>query len=169
MTAEAQGAELRLRRDSKEYHHAKDVEFVMTQMLTALRQPMLAIPSRLAPYLLGKTQVAEIVRIEIQNALKELSGYRSDMFSPPAVEYLCSTVAELYAANRENGDGIKDSATPERTILGHPRACSFQRFSSSRNRSKKLNYGLPWWRASTLRPTRCASSARFRVLSMRGR
>ena len=60
MTAEAQGAELRLRRDSKEYHLAEDVEFVMTQMLTALRQRMLAIPSRLAPYLLGKTRVAEI-------------------------------------------------------------------------------------------------------------
>jgi hypothetical protein len=125
MTAEAQGAELRSRRDSKEYHHAKDVEFVMTQMLTALRQPMLAIPSRLAPYLLGKTQVAEIVRIEIQNALKELSGYRSDMFSPPAVEYLCSTVAELYAPNRENGDGIKDSATPEENDPGASESLQF--------------------------------------------
>jgi hypothetical protein len=59
MSAEARGAE-RLRRNSKDYHHAKDVAFVMTTTLTAVRQRLLALPSRLAPYLVGKTQSAGV-------------------------------------------------------------------------------------------------------------
>jgi hypothetical protein len=60
MTALAAVEELRLKRIHGELHHGRDVEFVMTQMLTALKSRLLSLPSRCAPYLVGKTNVAEI-------------------------------------------------------------------------------------------------------------
>jgi hypothetical protein len=68
----------------------------MTQMLTAAKQRLLALPSRCAPYLKGKTNVGEIaetLRLEVYDALKELSEYDPRKFEAANEEYLSHVVA----------------------------------------------------------------------------
>jgi hypothetical protein len=60
MSALASIEELRLKRIHGELHHGRDIEFVMTQMLTAANQRLLALPFRCAPHLVGKTNVGEL-------------------------------------------------------------------------------------------------------------
>jgi hypothetical protein len=93
MIALAAIEELRMARIRGELHHGRDVEFVMTQMLTALKSRLLSLPSRCAPYLVGKTNVAEIaetIRIEVYTALHELSEYDPAAFEAANEEYLAS-------------------------------------------------------------------------------
>jgi hypothetical protein len=55
----------------------------MTQMLTAVNQRLLAIPSPCARPLVGKTdisEIAELIRVELYSALKELSECDAGMF-----------------------------------------------------------------------------------------
>jgi hypothetical protein len=78
MSALASIEELRLKRIHGELHHGQDVEFLLTQMITACRQRLLALPSRCCHPLQAKTnpaEIAEILRVEIYDALKELSEY----------------------------------------------------------------------------------------------
>lgn len=76
MTAAAESAELDLQLKKGKLHRQDDIEFCLTQMLTAFRQRTLAIPSRVMHRLLGLTnarQANQIVDDEIRLALNELS------------------------------------------------------------------------------------------------
>jgi hypothetical protein len=65
------------------------------------------LPSRCAPYLAGKTNVGEIaeaIRVEVYDALRELSEYDPRKFEAANEEYLAS----IGAAKPEPTDGDKD-------------------------------------------------------------
>lgn len=76
-------AELELAKRNSEVHEAKDVEFVMTDMLTNLRSQLLGIPAKMAPVLAGQAEayIMQSLTDEIQSRLTELSDYRPDMFT----------------------------------------------------------------------------------------
>lgn len=87
-------AELELAKRNNEVHEAKDVEFVMTDMLTNLRSQLLGIPAKMAPVLAGQDEahIMSALTDEIQSRLTEMSDYRPDMF-----------------AGRDDDDGKEDS------------------------------------------------------------
>jgi phage terminase Nu1 subunit (DNA packaging protein) len=117
MSALADIEQLRLKRIHGKLHRAEDVEFLLTQMITACRQRVLAIPSRCAPYLAGKTNVGEIaeaIRVEVYDALRELSEYDPRKFEAANEEYLASIgVAKPEAQADRDKDGTFLSSGPD--------------------------------------------------------
>jgi phage terminase Nu1 subunit (DNA packaging protein) len=84
MTAQAQLAELRLAALKGAYHRAEDVEFLMTNRDTAIKAQFLAIPSRVARLLVGKTDFQEIYNLlmaELLAVLENLSAYDPRAFN----------------------------------------------------------------------------------------
>lgn len=81
--AKRQLAELELAKRNNEVHEGKDVEIIMTDMLTNLRSQLLGIPAKLAPVLAGQDEstIMQALTDEIQSRLTELSDYRPDMFA----------------------------------------------------------------------------------------
>lgn len=79
----AERAALELARMRGELHASEDVESVMNDMLTAFRQKILSIPTKLAPQLVGIDDIgkvkAELTR-DLHEALSELSNYDPEMF-----------------------------------------------------------------------------------------
>jgi phage terminase Nu1 subunit (DNA packaging protein) len=76
MEALAAKEELSLAAQQGLYHRADDIEFFMTQMLTAAKQRLMAIPSRVMHRLVGVTdarKINQIVDDDIRLALTELS------------------------------------------------------------------------------------------------
>ncbi|MDM8108582.1 hypothetical protein QUV93_01695 [Phascolarctobacterium faecium] len=75
-------AELELQKRRNEVHDAADVELVMTDMLTNLRNQLLGLPSKMAPQLANrdKDYIDQALTDEIQSRLTELSDYSPDMF-----------------------------------------------------------------------------------------
>lgn len=75
-------AELELQKRRNEVHDAADVELVMTDMLTNLRNQLLGLPAKMAPQLAnrGKDYIDQALTDEIQSRLTELSDYSPDMF-----------------------------------------------------------------------------------------
>lgn len=76
-------AALELAQMRGELHDAGDVEAVMADMLTAFRQKILGIPSKLAPQLVEIDDVGTVksrLTKELHEALSELSNYNPDMF-----------------------------------------------------------------------------------------
>ena len=66
-----------------ELHEAKDVEKVMTDMLTNFRGKILSLPSKLAPILMARDDVfiiQSIIEKEVHMTLYELSEYDPTMF-----------------------------------------------------------------------------------------
>lgn len=64
-------------------HFSEDVERVMNDMLSNFRSKLLALPSKLAPKLIGKDEVIEIqeeIQGEVLETLQELSNYDPEMF-----------------------------------------------------------------------------------------
>jgi hypothetical protein len=93
MAAEAEMAQLNLRIHKRELHRGKDVEFVLTTMITAAKSRLLSIPSRVTRLLIGKTDFSEIyalVMSEIELALRELSEYDPNAFVKENDQYLAS-------------------------------------------------------------------------------
>lgn len=100
--AEAEMSELRLKQFKGQLHHADDVAFVMTNMLTFFRQRVLAIPSRTARLLVGKTKFQEIFQLlkgEIHDCLRELSGYDPKIFSQQAAARLAKQGVDFASSN----------------------------------------------------------------------
>jgi phage terminase Nu1 subunit (DNA packaging protein) len=84
-------AELDLAVRKGELHRGEDVRMVMTDMLTAFRAKILAIPTKLAPQLVGKADLAQITSIitaELHEALKELSDYDPQVFNAKNDDYV---------------------------------------------------------------------------------
>src|SRR6266481_1172122 len=91
MHAIAEEAELRLKVIKGKLHRAEDVEFLMTQRDTAIKAQFLAIPSRTARFLVGKTDYQEIYNLlmaEVLAVLENLSGYDPRAFNEQNEKYL---------------------------------------------------------------------------------
>jgi phage terminase Nu1 subunit (DNA packaging protein) len=112
MTAQAQMAELRLAALKGTYHRAEDVEFLMTQRDSAIKAQILALPSRVARLLVGKTDFQEIYNLlmaEVVALLENLSGYDPRAFTKANEEYLARLFPEAPAAVKPNGSGKGES------------------------------------------------------------
>jgi phage terminase Nu1 subunit (DNA packaging protein) len=98
MRAENEMAQIRLRELKGEMHRASDVEFVMTNMITATKQRLLSIPSRVTRLLVGLTsfkKIFNIISTEIELALKEPSGYKPEMFARQTADYMAAQPAAV--------------------------------------------------------------------------
>ena len=60
MAALAEIELLKLRRVRAEMQHGRDVEYLMTQQLTAFKSRLMALPSRLAPTIVNRSSVGEV-------------------------------------------------------------------------------------------------------------
>ena len=91
MAAQSEMSELQLQVYKGQLHRADDVEFLVTNQLSACKSRLLAIPSRVTRLLVGKTkfkEIFEIIMTEIRLALRELTGYDRNAFKRQAAEYL---------------------------------------------------------------------------------
>jgi phage terminase Nu1 subunit (DNA packaging protein) len=111
MVALAEHEELRLKQLKGELHRSEDIEFVIIQIFTAIKNKLLAIPSRTARLLIGKTVLGEIVstlQTEIEFALSELTTVDRTMFAAQNEAYL----AALYPnGTKPNGNGQHGAET----------------------------------------------------------
>lgn len=83
----AEKAALELAEMRGELHASEDVESVMSDMLTAFRQKILAIPTKLSPQITGISEINVIkgrLTAALHEALTELSNYDPDMFGKGA-------------------------------------------------------------------------------------
>jgi phage terminase Nu1 subunit (DNA packaging protein) len=119
MAADAEMAELRLLELKGNVHRSDDVEFLWTNKLTRIKARIQAIPSRTARQLVGKTDYREIHDIltdEVEQVLRECSGYSSAEFKDSAEIYLEEQGAgliDLAAAKGTNGNGSDDGEGEE--------------------------------------------------------
>jgi phage terminase Nu1 subunit (DNA packaging protein) len=109
MAAEGEMSRLRLQEYKGDLHHARDVEFIMNNMMTYFKQRVLSIPSRVARLCVGKNfrQIYDLLAGEIELCLRELSGYDRSRFAAQRQEYLESQGVDLDSLN---GEGVN----PER-------------------------------------------------------
>lgn len=76
-------AELILGEMKGELHRSEDVEKVMTDMLTNFRSKLLAFPNKVAPILIGRSEIPviqDILENQIYEALDELKEYDAELF-----------------------------------------------------------------------------------------
>lgn len=76
-------AELELKIMQGELHRSEDVETVMNDMLSSFRAQMLVLPNKVAPLVLGQTNLAtikNIIKKYVHEALQELSDYDPHVF-----------------------------------------------------------------------------------------
>lgn len=81
--AKREKAELEVGKMKNELHASEDVEMVMTGMLVNFKNRILAIPSKLAPQIVGIKNINKINELtdeELRDALIELSEYDPEMF-----------------------------------------------------------------------------------------
>jgi phage terminase Nu1 subunit (DNA packaging protein) len=108
LAAEAQIADIKLAQLRGEVHNSKDVEFVMTNMITYMKQHLLSIPSRVARLLVGATsfqKIYDVISREIEVVLRELTDYNPEMFAPQNAEYLASIGADPSALTDSGKNG----------------------------------------------------------------
>jgi phage terminase Nu1 subunit (DNA packaging protein) len=89
--AKRQKAELELQLMKGELHKAEHVELVMNDMVAAFRSKILGLPSKLAPQLVGKTEIPVILDMltrEVHEALAELSEYDPQKFLAVSEDYV---------------------------------------------------------------------------------
>jgi phage terminase Nu1 subunit (DNA packaging protein) len=113
LAAEAQIADLRLQQIKGQLHRAVDVEFVLTNMLTAIKQHLLSIPSRVARLLVGLTsfqKIYDIISREIELVLRELSAYSPAMFARQTDEYMAAQAPGPETANGAEAPGDNGTA-----------------------------------------------------------
>jgi phage terminase Nu1 subunit (DNA packaging protein) len=87
--AKREKAELELAHIKGTMHHASEVERVMTRMLSDFRAKLLALPSKVAPMLIARKEIAviqDILQKEIYEALQELSEYDPTLFDDNPLE-----------------------------------------------------------------------------------
>jgi phage terminase Nu1 subunit (DNA packaging protein) len=119
MAADAEQAGLRLAMFKGRLHRTEDVEFVITNVFTAVKAALLAIPSRTTRQLIGKSDYQTIFNIqmkEIELALDELIEVNAAMFNARNEQYLSALYPEPAGPIRSNGNGEDDdsqSANPD--------------------------------------------------------
>ena len=109
MAAESEMARLHLLEYKGELHQARDIEFIMNNMLTYFKQRVLSIPSRVARLCVGKSfrEIYDLLSTEIELALRELSGYDRSRFAAQRAEYLEAQGIDLDSLN-DDGDEDED-------------------------------------------------------------
>jgi phage terminase Nu1 subunit (DNA packaging protein) len=81
--AKAEQEEIKLARMKGTMHDASDVERVMTDMLSSMKAKLLSMPSKISPMLVGieeVTDIQELIRRNIYEALEELKDYSPELF-----------------------------------------------------------------------------------------
>lgn len=89
-------AELNLAEMRGTMHKAEDVEAVMTDMLSAVRAKLLGLPTRVAPMLVARNEIAviqDMLQREIYEALEELADYEPGLFR-----------SDKYVESEDDGD-----------------------------------------------------------------
>jgi hypothetical protein len=106
LAAESERTTLELREYKGELHNARDIEFIMNNMLTYFKQRVLAIPSRTARLCVGKKfrEIYDLQMTEIELALRELSGYDRSQFAAQRDSFLRSQGIDLDSLNDESDE-----------------------------------------------------------------
>ncbi|MRN51977.1 hypothetical protein [Paenibacillus monticola] len=89
--AKRRKAEIELAVMNGELHRAGDVALVMNDMVVTFRARILAIPTKLAPQMLGQTElpvVLDLLTKEVKEAATELSEYDPEKFYAVSEEYV---------------------------------------------------------------------------------
>jgi phage terminase Nu1 subunit (DNA packaging protein) len=71
-------SKLKLRKQRGELHEASVVEYVIRDMLIRFRNRLLSVPAKIAPLVIGRSdvnEVADVLKDEVLEALSELSEY----------------------------------------------------------------------------------------------
>jgi len=104
LAAEAEIAHLNLAERKGQLHDARDVEFIMNNMLTYFKQRVLSIPSRVARLCVGKPfrEIFDLLMIEIELCLRELSGYDKSRFAAQRQKYLTEQGIDLEQLNEDD-------------------------------------------------------------------
>ena len=114
VNAEAEIAELELKKIHNELVNADDVVQAWTDVLASVKSRLLSIPTKAAPVVAAETNAGmcqKIVEELIQEALEELSRY------DPTISPTQST-----ASQTEESDGSAEAtAKPKRKRVGRPR------------------------------------------------
>lgn len=116
MAADSETATLKLAIFKNTLHKADDVEFILTNMFTAMKSRLLAIPSRVTRLVIGQTTfqvIYDLIYTEIELALRELADYNPQMFRRQNTEYLASQGADPENLNGEAYDGDTDDEEDE--------------------------------------------------------
>jgi phage terminase Nu1 subunit (DNA packaging protein) len=120
MAADSETATLKLAIFKNTLHKADDVEFILTNMFTAMKSRLLAIPSRVTRLVIGQTNfqvIYDLIYGEIELGLRELSEYHPDMFRRQNDAYLASQGADPTLVNGE-AYGDTDDEEDERLDTG---------------------------------------------------
>ena len=75
---------MKLRRLRKETHEAGDVEQFLNNMLIDFRNRLLSVPAKIAPIVIGQTDIHIIIselEKELEMTLEELSNYDPDVIN----------------------------------------------------------------------------------------
>lgn len=86
-------------------HKAEDVERVVTDMLLKMKSKLVAIPSQIAPRMEGKdkNEIENLLNIEIEKALLELSEYNAEDFrSDDYIEISDEEATAVMESEKEN-------------------------------------------------------------------
>lgn len=113
MRAESEMAGLKLKELKGELLRKDDVEFVMTNIITATKNHLLAIASRLARSLVGLksfTKIREKISAEMERALRELSEWNPSMFKQKNSDYLKGQGADPTSLNGKDEPDEEDEA-----------------------------------------------------------
>jgi hypothetical protein len=119
MASEAAMADLKLMEIKGALLRKMDVEFIVTNMITATKSHMLSIASRVARLVLGQTKfqvVYDLIYNELELALRELSTFGPDMFVARNTAYLASQGADPRSLTAEGPNGEvedQDELEPE--------------------------------------------------------
>ncbi len=89
-------SEIKLQLIKGQVHKSYDVANVITDMFTKFRSKILAIPAEIAPSVEGKSksEIMEILRDELENALNELADYNPSDYYPD--EYIELSEDDLF-------------------------------------------------------------------------
>lgn len=82
---------LKLRRLRKETHEAGDVEQFLNNMLIDFRNRLLSVPAKIAPIVIGQTDIHIIIselEKELEMTLEELSNYDPDVIKRNRTDWL---------------------------------------------------------------------------------
>jgi hypothetical protein len=117
VNAEAEIAELELKKIHNELVNADDVVQAWTDVLGSVKSRLLSIPTKAAPVVAAETNAGmcqKIVEELIQEALEELSRY------DPTTGPTQSTASQT----EESDGGVEATAKPKRKRVGRPRKTS---------------------------------------------
>jgi len=114
VNAEAEIAELELKKIHSELVNADDVVQAWTDVLGSVKSRLLSIPTKAAPVVAAESNAGTCQRIVedlIQEALEELSRYE------PTISPTQATASET----EESDDSAEATAKPKRKRVGRPR------------------------------------------------